>query len=102
MAGDATPDRTELRPHLLGLRAVDKAHALAEVELGGLLRLDVLDLKERGVLVLVTKPPLKSHHHTLDVQSTQTQKRGIERHRQDKERDGEKQTTKKFSAYPVV
>jgi hypothetical protein len=73
-AGDAAPDGAELgTPHLV-LGLVDEAHALAEVKINITLLLDVLDLEERGVLVLVAKTPLETHHHALCVQPVHTSK----------------------------
>lgn len=68
VASDAAPDSAELGSPDLGLGPVDEANALAKVEPGVLLVLDVLDLDERGVLMLVAKPPLETHHHALHVQ----------------------------------
>lgn len=48
-AGDAPPDDAHLGAVDLALGAVDERNALAEVELGVLLRSDTLDLDERGV-----------------------------------------------------
>jgi len=68
MADDATPDSAELASPDLVLGPVHEAHTLAKVELSGRLVPDVLDLEKRGVLMLVAKPPLETHHDALHVQ----------------------------------
>ena len=66
-----TPDAAELRR--IGssgvLRLVDKGNAFAQVELGGRLVLDALNLDERGVLILVAKATFVSHDNSADIQT---------------------------------
>ena len=54
-AGDAAPDGAELGSPDLFLRLVDKAHTLAKVVGRVLLGNHLVDLEERGVLMLVAK-----------------------------------------------
>jgi hypothetical protein len=70
-AGDTAPDGAELSSPDLFLRLVDKAHTLAQVVGSVLLGNHLVDLEERGVLMLVAKPPLETHHHALNVQPTE-------------------------------
>merc|ERR1719199_668973 len=67
-AGHAPPDGPELGTPDLLLSLVDVAEALAKVEVGGRLVRHVLDLDERGVLVLVAEAALVAKDGTLDVQ----------------------------------
>ena len=73
VASDTAPDCAELGSPYFVCSPVNEAHTLAKVELSVLLVLDVLNLEKRGVLMLVAKPSLETHHHALDIQPVQKQ-----------------------------
>ena len=73
VANDTAPDCAELGSPYFVCSPVNEAHTLAKVELSVLLVLDVLNLEKRGVLMLVAKPSLETHHHALDIQPVQKQ-----------------------------